>query len=220
MDAEKDTSKELINCVADLEEEKTITLVKERLQANDDPLSIVYDCQEGMRLVGDRYGEGRYYIAGLIMAGEILRQVMEIVSPALQQTNHEKPASGTIVLGTVKEDIHDLGKNIVKMLLSCHGFTVYDLGVDVPPDKFVEETVKLKPDIIGLSGLITAAYDSMKVTIDLLKQATADWPQKPYIIIGGSQLDQQVSSLVGTDYWVTEADAGVTLCKKMITEHM
>jgi methanogenic corrinoid protein MtbC1 len=105
------------------------------------------------------------------------------------------------------------------MLLSCHGFTVHDLGVDVPPDKFVAEAARLKPDIIGLSGLITASYDSMKETITMLREETAKWSKSPHIIIGGSQVDEQVSGLVGTDHWVTEADAGVILCKKLLKEH-
>lgn len=210
----------LIKYVAELKEEETLALVKERLSKGEDPLKIVYDCQEGMRLVGEHYSEGQYFIAGLIMAGEILRQVMELIGPALNKNSSEEvKASGTIILGTVQEDIHDLGKNIVKMLLACHGFTVFDLGVDVPPEKFVEEARKIQPDIIGLSGLITASYDSMKETIDLLRSESAKWPKKPHIIIGGSQIDEHVSQLIGSDYWVNEADAGVMLCKKLLTEH-
>jgi len=209
----------LVNFVANLKEDEVLSLVKKRLSAGEDPLQIVYDCQEGMQIVGDRYSEGRYFIAGLIMAGEILRQVMELIGPVLKNSSQVNRASGVVVLGTVQEDIHDLGKNIVKMLLSCHGFTVHDLGVDVPPAKFVAESAKIQPDIIGLSGLITASYESMKQTIDLLREETSKWPKKPYIIIGGSQIDEQVSNLVGTDYWVNEADAGVLLCKKLLTSH-
>jgi methanogenic corrinoid protein MtbC1 len=209
----------LVSSMADLHELEVLKIVEDRLVADDDPLKIVYECQQGMRLVGERYGEGHYFIAGLIMAGEILRQVMDLVKPALQNSEHRAKASGTVLLGTVQEDIHDLGKNIVKMLLSCHGFTVYDLGVDVPPAKFAAEAARIKPDIIGLSGLITASYDSMKETVALLHEETSGWPKKPHIIIGGSQIDEQVSNLVGTEYWVTEADAGVMLCKKLLGDH-
>ena len=209
----------LVCSVADLQEDEVVTIVKNRLAIGDDPLQIVSECQQGMRLVGERYGEGQYFIAGLIMAGEILRQVMELVGPAIQNPEQAKLASGTVLLGTVQQDIHDLGKNIVKMLLSCHGFTVHDLGVDVPPAKFAAEAARIKPDIIGLSGLISASYDSMKETVALLREETDKWPKKPHIIIGGSQIDEQVSNLVGTDYWVTEADAGVMLCKKLLMEH-
>ncbi len=207
---------DLISSVANLKEDDVLSIVNNRLAENENPLAIVHDCQKGMRVVGERYSEGRYYIAGLIMAGEILRQVMELVGPVLQSCDLVEQASGTILLGTVQDDIHDLGKNIVKMLFACHGFTVHDLGVDVPPAKFVSESSRIKPDVIGLSGLITAAYDSMKDTISLLREETDKWPKKPYIIIGGSQIDERVSQLVGTDYWVTEADAGVTLCKQLL----
>ena len=209
----------LIESMADLNEDKVLVLVKESLLRGDDPLKIVHDCQQGMSLVGERYGEGKYFLAGLIMAGEILRQVTELIGPAIKKDVCDSRTSGVVVLGTVKEDIHDLGKNIVKMLLSCHGFTVHDLGVDVPPDRFVSEAARIKPDIIGLSGLITASYDSMKATVIRLREETAKWDKKPYIIIGGSQIDKQVSELVGTDYWVNEADEGVLLCKKLLEEH-
>ncbi len=209
----------LIELVADLKEEKALALVRERLAGGDDPLAVVYDCQEGMKIVGDRYNEGHYFIAGLIMAGEILRQVMELIGPVLHNSSQADKASGTVVLGTVQDDIHDLGKNIVKMLLACHGFTVHDLGVDVPPARFVAESERIQPDIIGLSGLITASYESMKQTIELIRSETADWYKKPYIIVGGSQIDKQISELIGSEYWVNEADAGVLLCKKLLEEH-
>jgi methanogenic corrinoid protein MtbC1 len=208
---------ELVQVVAELKEDKVPVIVQRRLEAGDDPLNILHDCQEGMRLVGDQYGQGRYYISGLIMAGEILRQVMELIGPAIKNSRQESKSSGVILLGTVQADIHDLGKNIVNMLFTCHGFTVHDLGVDVPPARFVSETVRLKPDIVGLSGLLTASYDSMRETMVLLREATRDWPKPPYVVIGGGQIDQQVSQLVGTDYWVNEASEGLRLCQRLLS---
>ncbi len=209
---------DLINYVADLQEAEALQVVRYCLEKGEDPLVLVNGCQKGMRIVGERYSEGRYFIAGLIMAGEILRQIMEMITPTLQNNPQVEEATGTMLLGTVQEDIHDLGKNIVKMLLTCRGVTVYDLGVNVPPERFVSEAVRLKPDIIGLSALITAAYDSLQETIGLLRTETAGWPKQPDIIIGGSQVDQQIARMVGADYWVTEGDAGVTLCKQLLTE--
>ncbi len=209
---------DLVKRVADLQETEALRIVRDCLEKGDDPLVIVNGCQKGMRIVGERYGEGRYFIAGLIMAGEILRQIMEMITPTLQYNPPVEEARGMMLLGTVQEDIHDLGKNIVKMLLTCRGVTVCDLGVNVPPERFVSEAVRLKPDIIGLSALITAAYDSLQETISLLRAETAGWPKQPYIIIGGSQVDQQIAGMVGADYWVTEGDAGVTLCWRLLTE--
>ncbi len=209
---------ELISKVADLQETEALRIVRDCLKEGEDPLVIVDGCQKGMRIVGERYSEGCYFIAGLIMAGEIMRQIMEIITPILEKNPQLEGATGTMLLGTVQEDIHDLGKNIVKMLLTCRGVTVYDLGVNVPPERFSSEALRLKPDIIGLSALITSAYDSLQETISLLRAETVCWPKQPYIIIGGSQVDQQIAKMVGSDYWVTEGDAGVTLCSQLLTD--
>lgn len=199
----------LINSIGDLKEDIVRDLVADRIKSGDDPLNIIDDCQRGMRLVGERYEQGQYYIAGLIMAGEIFSQVMDKVHPLLKERVSEEK-NGCILLGTVKGDIHDLGKNIVSILLRCHGFTVHDLGVDVSPVKFVEEFKKIQPDIVGLSGLLTASYDKMRETVSLLKNN--DVP----IIIGGGQVNEQIARLVGTQYWCNDAVVGVRICQRLI----
>ena len=126
------TSATLTAAISDLQEEIALTLVDQRLDAGDDPLLIIEDCKEGMRQVGTRYERNEYYLAGRIMAGEIFRQVMELLQPIVEDQISGQ-ASGRILLGTVEGDIHNLGKNIVNMPLSCHNFVVHDLGVDMPP---------------------------------------------------------------------------------------
>ena len=148
---------ELVKLLADLEEEAVLELVRQRVAAGDDPLQIIEECNAGMRQVGERYEQRQYFLSGLIMAGEIFREVMEIVQPVLEN-RASRQASGRVLLGTVQGDIHDIGKDMVGMLLTCHGFTVIDLGVDVPPAEFVEQVSKHKPDIVGLSGVLTASY--------------------------------------------------------------
>jgi methanogenic corrinoid protein MtbC1 len=106
----------------------------------------------------------------------------------------------------------------VDLLLQTGGFKVYDLGVDVPPERFVAKVLELRPDIVGLSGLLTQAYDSMKETISLLRIATSDWPKPLPIIIGGNQLDEQVRVYVGADYWTSEALDGVRICQRLMKE--
>jgi len=207
----------LIHHVAELNEQAVLALVQERLSDGDDPLSIVEDCQEGMRRVGERYEQGHYYLSGLIMAGEIFREVMELARPVIEaQISGEK--SGRVLLGTVQGDIHDIGKNIQGMLLSCHGFTVYDLGVDVPPAEFLARAENFKPDIIGLSGLLTSSYDAMRDTITLLRDTSvpelADLP----IIIGGSSLNEQVCQYVGADHWIVNSMEGVRLCQRLLAD--
>jgi methylmalonyl-CoA mutase cobalamin-binding domain/chain len=212
-----DTQVELIARIADLAEEATLNLVRQRLADGDDPLHIIEHAQTGMRMVGKRYEQGQYYIAGLIMAEEIFSQVMELTQP-LVEAQLKGHVSGTVLMGTVQGDIHDLGKNIAALLLRCYGFEVHDLGVNVPPDQFVAHALELQPHIVGLSSLLTAAYDSMKETIKLLRSATQKWERPPVIVIGGSQLNDQVFEYVGADHWCNDARDGVALCQQVVQD--
>jgi len=207
-----DTSGILIATITDLQEEATLALVRQRLDAGNDPLLIIEDCKEGMRQVGMRYERREYFLAGLIMAGEIFRQVMELLQSVIERQVSGQ-ASGRILLGTVEGDIHDLGKNIVNMLLSCHNFVVHDLGVDVSPTAFAEQAAQVQPHLVGLSGLLTSSYDAMRETVALLR---ARGYQRP-IIIGGGQLSEKVCEYVGADHWTTDAGAGVELCHRLVS---
>ena len=208
---------QLIHSIGDLKEEAVSELVLKRIEAGDDPLHIIDDCQRGMRLVGERYEQGQYYIAGLIMAGEIFRQVTESIQPFLK-SNASDDSKGRILIGTVQGDIHDLGKNILSILLTCHGFKVHDLGVDVAPTKFIEKVKELQPDILGLSGLLTLSYAKMKEIIDLLEKERKVLARHIPVIIGGSQIDEQVSRLVGTKFWCNDAIEGVRICQNLIDQ--
>ncbi len=207
----------LIASVSDLKESEVLELVHRRLQNADNPLAIVEDCQEGLRQVGVRYEQKEYFLAGLIMAGEIFREVMELVQPVIEEqlTGSE---SGAILLGTVQGDIHDIGKNNLNMLLTCYGFTVHDLGVDVSPAEFLLQAVQLKPDIIGLSGLLTSSYDAMRETIRLIRSTGDSALTSIPIIIGGNQLNEQVCQYVSADYWVNDAMTGVRLCQRLMAD--
>ena len=207
-----DTSATLIAAISDLQEEATLALVRQRLDAGDDPLLIMQDCREGMRQVGLRYERNEYFLAGLIMAGEIFRQVMELLQPVVERQVSGQ-ASGRFLLGTVEGDIHDLGKNIVNMLLSCHNLVVNDLGVNVSPTAFAEQATQMRPHLVGLSGLLTSSYDAMRETVALLR---ARGYQEP-IIIGGGQLSEEVCQYVGADHWTTDAVTGVELCQGLMS---
>jgi len=207
----------LAQLVADLEEETVLQLVEQRIEAGDDPLQIINECNEGMREVGQRYEKGEYFVAGLIMSGEIFREVVERVQPLLEQRS-DGNLSGRVLVGTVSGDIHDIGKNMFGMLLSCHGFNVIDLGVDVPPDVFAAKAVETKPDIVGLSGLITASFETMKETISALREHARDHKLTFPIIIGGGMSDDQVCQYVGADYWMPDAMAGVRLCEELLAK--
>jgi methanogenic corrinoid protein MtbC1 len=210
-----DLRTELIQRVADLKEQEALALVQARLDMNDDPIHIVEDCQEGLRQVGERYERREYYLSGLIMAGEIFREAMEILTSIIE-VRFSGNASGVILLGTVAGDIHDIGKNNLSLLLTSYGFTVHDLGVDVPPSEFLYKALEIRPDIIGLSGLLTSSYDSMRETVQLIRRSSDRQIASTPIILGGNQLNEQVCEYVGANEWVTDAMTGVRLCQRMI----
>jgi methanogenic corrinoid protein MtbC1 len=210
--SDADRSAALIAAITDLREETALALVRQRLDVGDDPLLVIKDCQEGLRQVGLLYERQEYFLAGLIMAGEIFREVMEVVQPVVERQVSGK-ASGRILLGTVEGDIHDLGKNIVSVLLGCNNSAVHDLGVDVPPTTFAEQAAQFLPHVVGLSGLVASAYEAMRETVVLLRTQGYGGP----IVIGGGQLSEKVCRYVGANYWTTDAVAGVELCSRLIT---
>lgn len=212
---DEQTRRLTIRQIADLEEEALLATVQQRLAAGHDPLAIVEDSQAGLREVGFRYEQREYYIAGLIMAGEIFRQVMELVEPLLT-AQHQGNEQGKILLGTVAGDIHDIGKNNLSLLLSCYGFTVQDLGVDVPPADFLQAARRFRPDLIGLSGLLTLSFDAMEETVALFRAAGGAGLARVPIIIGGSQVNAEVCQYVGADHWVDDAMDGVRLCQRLL----
>lgn len=206
---------QFIKDVGDLKEETVLELVQQRSADGEDPLDIIDSCQQGLLLVGERYEKGEYFISGLIMAGEIIQQVMKIIQPEMKN-QVSSCSKGTIVLGTVEGDIHDLGKNMLNFLLTCRGFTIFDLGVDVTPDVFLKQVKEIQPDILGLSGLLTSSYKKMKETISLINadELAKDTP----IIIGGGQTSEQVARLVGTKLWCNNAVEGVRICERIIAQ--
>jgi methanogenic corrinoid protein MtbC1 len=208
---------ELIRKVADLQELDVLEMVQERLRQEEDPVHIVEDCQEGLRQVGERYERREYYLSALIMAGEIFREVMEILAPHMEQ-HIENRKSGILLLGTVEGDIHDIGKNNLVLLLNSYGFTVHDLGVDVPPQEFLDKALEIRPDMIGLSGLLTSSYDSMRKTVQLLRACPDPQIAGLPVILGGNQLNEQVCAYIGADAWVTDAMTGVRLCQKTLSD--
>jgi methanogenic corrinoid protein MtbC1 len=207
----------LTELVARLEEEDALEVVRQRLAAGEDPLQIIEDCNAGMRLVGQKYESGEFFVSGLIMSGEIFREVVELVQP-LMEARSDGRSKGLVLMGTVSGDIHDIGKNITGMLLACYGFTVVDLGVDVPAQTFAEKAMEVKPDIVGLSGLITASFEMMKETVSALRKESLARQISFPIVIGGGMIDEQVNQYVGADYWVNDAMSGVRLCQRLMDE--
>lgn len=203
--------------IADLDEEGVLELVRAGGDAGGDPLSAIAVCEEGMRLVGERYERGEYRLSGLIMAGEIFREVLEIARPVME-TQVAAQTSGKVLLGTVKGDIHDIGKAILQMALRAHGFDVLDLGIDVAPQAFVDSALEWRPDAVGLSCLLTSSYETMRETVRLLR-AHPDLAAHPIpVIIGGGVVNEMVREYVGADYWCNDALAGVRLCQQIVEQ--
>lgn len=206
-------SGELMKAIADLEEKEALRLAREKLNSGEDPDLILEESRDGMELVGQRFGEGNYFLPELIYSGEIFKAITEIIKPKLQ-TNVKAKHLGKCVIGTVAGDIHDIGKDIVVFMLDISGFEVYDLGVDVPPEKFVEKIRETKAPIVGLSGFLTLAFDSMKQTVEAIK--AAGLRDKVKIMIGGGQIDDEVRKYAGADAYGRDAITGVALAKKWL----
>jgi methanogenic corrinoid protein MtbC1 len=201
----------LVNALADLKEQEAIKIVKDRLGAGENPLKILSDARKGMEIVGNRFASSEYFIPDLVYSGEILKSVTELVKPKLTTTGESKKL-GKIVFGTVTGDIHDIGKDIVVFMLDVNGFEVHDLGVDVPVQKFVDKIKETNATIVGLSGFLTLAFDSMKETVEAMK--AAGLRDKVRIMIGGGQITEEVRTYTGADAYGKDAMAGVTLAKK------
>lgn len=207
---------DLSSLVAELREAAVLDLVRECLASGVDPLIIFERCHKGMIEVGERYERGEYFISGLIMAGEIMVQIGQLVFPFLES---KVPAgdAGTIVLGTVEGDIHFVGKDIFRVLVQGYGFRVHDLGVDVPASKFLASIHEFKPDILGISCLISSAYADMAETITLLKKyIPEDLSPRAYLI--GGRVDEIVCRQVGADFWTKDGMVGVRLCEKIMND--
>jgi methanogenic corrinoid protein MtbC1 len=204
-------AKDLVKALADLEEQEVIKIVEDRLKAKGDPLKILEDARKGMEIVGQRFASSEYFIPDLVYSGEILKSVTELVKPKLTGVAESKKL-GKIVFGTVAGDIHDIGKDIVVFMLDVNGFEVYDLGVDVPAQKFAEKIRETGASIVGLSGFLTLAFDSMKQTVEAMK--ASGLRDKVKVMIGGGQITEEVREYTGADAYGKDAVAGVTLAKK------
>jgi methanogenic corrinoid protein MtbC1 len=202
---------DLVKTLADLKEKEVLGIVQDRLNAGDDPMRILGDARRAMETVGKRFADGQYFIPDLVYSGEILKSINELVKPKLTKAEGGK-TWGKVVIGTVAGDIHDIGKDIVVFMLDVSGFEVHDLGVDVPTQDFVNKIKESGAPIVGLSGFLTLAYDSMKKTIEAIKSAGLRDNVK--VMIGGGQITEEIMKYTGADAYGRDAMAGVSLAKK------
>jgi methanogenic corrinoid protein MtbC1 len=205
---------ELVEAMANMKEADALRIVDELLGAGEDPKKILDLSSEAMQLVGQRYQEGAYFLPELIMSGEMLRKIGEILKPRLATEQDQTKKLGTVVLGTVRGDIHDIGKDIVGFMLEVNGFEVVDLGIDQPEEAFVKAVQEHRPAVVALSGFLSVAFDSMKSTIEQLEAAGLRKDLK--VIIGGGQMDDTVRSYAGADAYGDDAMAAVEFAKEVV----
>ena len=205
---------EFIKKIVDLDESAVIEMVKNKVENNEDPLKILDEVKEAMKQIGEKFQNKEYFLPDLILSGEILRQILEILEPKLKEVQASEKKKGKVLLGTVAGDIHDIGKDVVKFMLDAHGFEVLDLGVDVPANQFVEKVKEFKPQILALSGFLTLSFDSMKETIEKLKDAGLRESLK--IMIGGGTVDDSIVEYVDADAYGESAVDAVNLANKWV----
>ena len=209
-------SAKLIDAMVNMKEEEAMDIVKSMLASSDNPLHILDYCTQAMETVGQRFEAGDYFLPELLMAGEMLKQISEIVKPKISETEGSSiTKKGKVLIGTVKGDIHDIGKDIVVFLLDVNGFEVEDLGIDVPPEKFVAAIKAFQPAVVGMSGLLTIAYDAMRDTVAAIE--TAGLRQDVKIIIGGGQMSENVRAYAGADAYGKDAVDGIALIKNWVS---
>ncbi|WP_347489137.1 cobalamin-dependent protein [Desulfoscipio sp. XC116] len=206
----------LTKAVGDLDEPKVLDMLKEFVATNpgsEETEAVVSACQKGMAIVGNLFDTKEYFVGDLIFAGELLNSALEILKPVMSAESSGK--TGKIVLATVEGDLHDIGKNIFKSMSEAAGFEVYDLGIDVPAGAFIAKIKEIKPEILGMSGVLTLALDSMKNTVDALREAGLRDEVK--VIIGGNPVTEQACQMIGADAFTTNAAEGVKICRGWVS---
>jgi len=207
-------SQQLIDAITEMREEDALKLTNELLDGGSSPADILGACKDAMDVIGKRFEDGEAFIPELMLAGEMMTAITDILKPRMaEESSGEK--LGKIVVGTVQGDIHDIAKDIVCFMLDLNGFEVTDLGVDVPPEKFVETVKETDAKIVGLSGFLTLAFDPMKDTVAALKAAGLNDVK---IMIGGGQIDENIRQYTGADAYGRDAMAAVALATDWVKE--
>jgi methanogenic corrinoid protein MtbC1 len=204
----------LVEWLADMNEDEALALAKRMLlDDGKDPVRVLELCRHSMDIVGKRFEAGEYFLPELVLAGEMLETIGGIAKPLIKSAPGEAhKALGKVLVGTVHGDLHDIGKNIVSFMLDINGFEVKDIGIDVPVADFIRAINEFKPDVVGLSGFLTLAFDSMKETIDAFDKAGLRDGFK--VMIGGGQIDEAVRAYTGADAFGINAVEAVNLCKQ------
>ena len=206
-------TEQLTHALVEMQETEALQRAKKLLDEGVEPMTILTACSTAMETVGERFEKGDYFLPQLMMAGAMLNQISKMIKPLIKEEKTEA-GRGRVLMGTVRGDIHDIGKNMVIFLLEVNGFEVRDIGINQHPDKFVEAIQNFQPDVVGMSGLLTLAFESMKETVQAIEEAGLR--DKVRIMIGGGQVTEQVKDYTGADAYGPDALAGVRLTKQWI----
>ena len=177
-------------------------------------MKILEACSSAMEIVGKRFESGEYFLPHLMMAGEILKQISETIKPLIQE-EADKAGRGKVLIGTVKGDIHDIGKNLVSMMMEGAGFDVVDLGINCDVDKYLAALDEHKPDILGMSALLTTTMPYMKVVIDTMKEKNIR--DNYVILVGGAPLNETFAEAIGADGYCRDAAVAVETAKEYMS---
>ena len=202
------------DAMAALNKDDLMAAVNQELEANRDPLDMVEEARRGLEKVGEEFDQGNYYLMELMWAAEIFKDAMALIQPKLQEMHGSAESKGTVMVGTVAGDVHDLGKNIVRDLLNCSGYTVIDLGVDVPTQTFVDQIAEHKPQVVGMSALLTAAIDEVNKAVTAIEAAGLRDSVK--IIVGGGIVGEVKRAMLNVDHATTNANEGVRIIGQWI----
>ncbi|MCZ7664555.1 MAG: cobalamin-dependent protein [Thermoleophilia bacterium] len=202
---------ELVDAMVGMKEKDALRIVQEMLERGEDPQEVLQLSQEAMQIVGDRYEEGSFFLPELMLSGEMLKKIAGLLKPRMAAQADTREKLGRVVLGTVRGDIHDIGKDIVGFVLDVNGFEVTDLGINVSEEKFVTAVRERQPQVLALSGFLSLAFDSMKSTIEALEEAGLR--EGVRVIIGGGQMDETVRQFTGADAYGEDAMAAVAFAK-------
>ena len=207
-------SDELVNAMVDLQRSKVFEIVRNEIEKDTDPLKIIEWLSQGLKKVGEYFDKKEYFLAELITGGDIFETVYQELKPVLEKKNVKTQIKGKIILGTVKGDVHDIGKNIVKTILTVSGFHVEDLGVDVPSERFIEALKQSEAKILALSALLTIAIDSVEEIIKLLREE--DLRDKIKIIVGGSAFSEDLVKNLDVDAFGIDPMDALKKCQQFL----
>ncbi|MEM3395288.1 MAG: corrinoid protein [Nitrososphaerota archaeon] len=201
--------------IINIQNDLALEYTKEAINAGVNPQEIISNSiVKGLEIVGEKFEKGEYFLSELIAAGEISKQIISILNPILKASGVPAKKLGKVVIGTVRGDIHDIGKNIVAMLLETAGFEVIDLGADVAPEKFLDAVIRNEANIVALSALLTVTMPEMRIVIEELKKANVR--DRVKIIVGGAPLTKEYAEEIGADGYGENAFEGVKICKSWV----